>query len=74
MPVIATMINTIKVVIGSVTSNMIADAIAEKGYTVDRKEIEMENSTIKSLGNHYVVVKLGSGFSGRVKVKVTAKT
>ena len=57
---------------GSVTNVMIAEAIAEKGYTVDRKEIDMEE-TIKSLGNHYVVVKLGNGFSGRVKIKVSAK-
>ena len=57
---------------GSVTNIMIAEAIAEKGYTVDRKEIEMEE-TIKSIGNHYVVVKLGSGFSGRIKIKVAAK-
>jgi len=58
---------------GSVTNIMIAEAIAEKGYTIDRKEIEMEEA-IKSVGNHYVVVKLGDGFSGRVKIKVAAKT
>ena len=57
---------------GSVTNVMIAEAIAEKGYTVDRKEIEMEE-TIKSLGNHYAVVKVGNGFSGRIKIKVAAK-
>ena len=57
---------------GSVTNIMIAEAIAEKGYTVDRKEIEMEE-TIKSVGNHFVVVKLGNGFSGRIKIKVAAK-
>lgn len=57
---------------GSVTNIMIAEAIAEKGYTVDRKEIEMEE-TIKSVGNHYVIVKLGNGFSGRIKIKVAAK-
>ena len=57
---------------GSVTNIMIAEAIAEKGYTVDRKEIEMEE-TIKSVGNHYVVIKLGNGFSGRIKIKVSAK-
>ena len=57
---------------GSVTNIMIAEAIAEKGYTVDRKEIEMEEA-IKSVGNHYVVVKLGNGFSGRIKIKVVAK-
>ena len=57
---------------GSVTNIMIAEAIAEKGYTVDRKEIEMEEA-IKSVGNHYVVVKLGNGFTGRIKIKVAAK-
>ena len=57
---------------GSVTNIMIAEAIAEKGYTVDRKEIEMEEA-IKSVGNHYVVVKLGNGFSGRIKIKISAK-
>ena len=57
---------------GSVTNVMIAEAIAEKGYTVDRKEIEMEE-TIKSIGNHYVVVKVGNGFSCRIKIKVAAK-
>ena len=57
---------------GSVTNIMIAEAIAEKGYTVDRKEIEMEEA-IKSVGNHYVVVKLGNGFSGRIKIKVATK-
>ena len=57
---------------GSVTNSMISEAIAEKGFTVDRKEIEMEE-TIKSVGNHFVNVKLGKGFSGRVKIKVSAK-
>ena len=56
---------------GSVTNIMIAEAIAEKGYTVDRKEIEM-GEAIKSVGNHFVVVKLGNGFSGRIKIKVAA--
>ena len=57
---------------GSVTNIMIAEAIAEKGYTVDRKEIEM-GEAIKSVGNHFVVIKLGNGFSGRIKIKVAAK-
>ena len=57
---------------GSVTNIMIAEAIAEKGYTVDRKEFEM-GEAIKSVGNHFVVVKLGNGFSGRIKIKVAAK-
>ena len=57
---------------GSVTNSMISESINEKGYKVDRKEIEMEDS-IKSLGNHYVNIKLGQGIVGRVKIKVAAK-
>ena len=54
---------------GSVTSQMIVDAIAEKGYTVNKKEIEMEES-INHVGKYFVDVKLGHGFDGRVKIKV----
>ena len=55
---------------GSVTSQMIFDAIAEKGYTVNKKEIEIDES-INHVGKYFVDVKLGHGFSGRVKVKVS---
>ena len=55
---------------GSVTSQMIVDAIAKKGYTVNKKEIEMDES-INHVGKYFVDVKLGHGFSGRVKVKVS---
>jgi len=55
---------------GSVTSQMIVDAISEKGYTVNKKEIEMDES-INHIGKYFVDVKLGHGFSGRVKVKVS---
>ena len=57
---------------GSVTSQMIIDAIAEKGYTVDKKEVEM-TETISHVGKYFVDVKLGHGFSGRVKIKVSAE-
>ena len=55
---------------GSVTSQMIVDAIAKKLYTVNKKEIEMDES-INHVGKYFVNVKLGHGFSGRVKVKVS---
>ena len=54
---------------GSVTSQMIVDGIAEKGYTVNKKEIEIEE-TINHVGKYFVNVNLGHGFSGRVKIKV----
>ena len=54
---------------GSITSHMIADAIGEKGFDVEKKEIEILEA-IKTEGNHFIDVKLDKGFSGRVKVKV----
>lgn len=54
---------------GSVTTQMIADAINEKGFEVDKKEVEIPEA-IKTEGNHYINVKLNRGFTGRVKVKV----
>ena len=57
---------------GSVTSQMIVDAIAEKGYTIEKKEIELTKS-ISHVGKYFVNVILGHGFSGRVKLKVSAE-
>ena len=57
---------------GSVTSQMSVDAIAEKGYTVNKKEVEMAE-TISHTGKYFVNIKLGQGLSGRVKIKVNAE-
>ncbi len=57
---------------GSVTSQMIADAITEKGYTVDKKEIEIPEP-IKHVGKYFVHVKLGKELDARIKVKVAAQ-
>ena len=57
---------------GSVTSKMIVDAIAKAGYTVDKKEIELAE-TISHVGKYFVNVKLGDGFSGRIKIKVISE-
>lgn len=57
---------------GSVTSQMIVDAISKKGYTINKKEIEIPES-INHVGKYFVDVKLGHGFSGRVKLKVIAE-
>lgn len=54
---------------GSVTSQMIADAVQEKGVKIDKKQIELEDS-IKSLGIYDVNVKLPAGVTGIVKVWV----
>ena len=57
---------------GSVTSQMIVDAIAKEGYTVDKKEVEIDD-TISHVGKYFVNVKLGHGFSGRIKIKVSSE-
>ena len=54
---------------GSVTSAMIAEALASKGLEVDKKDIELENP-IRSLGEHQVPVKLYSGVRPELKVNV----
>ena len=57
---------------GSVTNIMIADAIAEKGYKVDKKEIEIPDP-IKHVGKYFVHVKFGPELVAKIKIKVTAQ-
>jgi large subunit ribosomal protein L9 len=54
---------------GSVTSQMIADSLKEKGLTIDKRLIDVEES-IKALGIYTVDVKLPGGVVGKVKVWV----
>ena len=42
---------------GSVTSQMISDELSEQGYTIDKKEINLEEP-IKALGNHKIEIHL----------------
>ena len=60
-----------KKLFGSVTSQMISDELDNQGYTIDKKEILMEES-IKSLGNHKVEVNLGYELDTKIKIKVIA--
>ena len=57
---------------GSVTSQMIVDAISEKGFAIDKKEVEI-NETINQVGKYFVNINLGKGFSGKVKIKVNSE-
>jgi large subunit ribosomal protein L9 len=54
---------------GSVTSQMIADALQEKGIGLDKRIIELEEP-IKVLGIYTVTIKLHHEVSGKVKVWV----
>jgi large subunit ribosomal protein L9 len=53
---------------GSVTSKDIAEAIAAKGYSVDKRQIASD--ALKDLGEHNVLIKLGSGVDATVKVTI----
>ncbi len=48
---------------------MIADALKEKGYEIDRRKIEIEE-TIKSLGIYEINIKLHANVNAKIKVWV----
>jgi len=54
---------------GSVTSKDVADALAAKGYTIDRRKIQLDEP-IKSLGEFKVPVKLHREVTAEVVVVV----
>lgn len=56
-------------IFGSVTSQMIADALKEKGYEIDKRKIEIDEP-IKSLGIYSVKVKLHPAVTTVVKTWV----
>lgn len=56
---------------GSVTSQMISDELKNKGYTIDKKEIQLEEP-IKALGNYKIEINLGYELDTKIKIKVIA--
>ena len=56
-------------IFGSVTTQMIADALVEKGFEIDKRKIEIDES-IKTLGIYNVNVKLHSKVGASIKVWV----
>jgi large subunit ribosomal protein L9 len=54
---------------GSVTNQHIAEALAAKGITVDRKKLELPEP-IKSLGTYEVTARLHSEVKARLRVEV----
>ncbi len=54
---------------GSVTTMDIADAIADKGFKVDRRKIQLEEP-IKELGEYDIPIKLSPDVKTSLKVKV----
>jgi large subunit ribosomal protein L9 len=56
---------------GSVTTSDVAEALAAKSLTVDRRKIQLAEP-LKTLGEHLVPVKLHRDVVAQVKVKVEA--
>ena len=56
-------------IFGSVTTQMIGDALKEKGYEIDKRKIEI-NEPIKALGIYGISVKLHQNVNANIKVWV----
>ena len=56
-------------IFGTVTTQMIADALKEKGHDIDKRKIEIEEP-IKALGIYGVSVKLHANVNAKIKVWV----
>jgi large subunit ribosomal protein L9 len=54
---------------GSVTKEMIAEKLVEKGFEIDKRKIELDEQ-IKVLGIYTVTVKLHQNVAGKIKVWV----
>ncbi len=56
-------------IFGTVTAQMIADSLKEKGYDIDKRKIEIEEP-IKALGIYGIDIKLHPSVSAKIKVWV----
>jgi len=59
---------------GSVTSNMVQEALAKEGIEIDRKRIEVASHSIKVIGNYSVKVRLYENETAQVTVIVVSET
>jgi large subunit ribosomal protein L9 len=59
---------------GSVTNNMVQEALAKEGIEIDRKRIEVASHAIKSIGTYTVKVRLYENESAQMKVVVISET
>ncbi|MEI8138112.1 MAG: 50S ribosomal protein L9, partial [Bacteroidota bacterium] len=60
-------------IFGSVTTIQIADALQKAGYTVERKNIEITEDSIKQLGTYSAKVRLYKEVSATVAFEVVAE-
>ncbi len=57
---------------GSVTANDIATAITDAGVNLDRKEVRINNNSIRAVGEHTVALQLHPDVVVEIKVNVEA--
>ncbi len=58
---------------GSITSSNIAELLAEKGFPIDRRKIDLAEP-LKAAGDHVVPIRLASGISAEVPLKISAES
>ncbi len=56
---------------GSVTSAQVAELLGARGFSIDRRKIQLDEP-IKELGDHVVAVRLHRDVVARVRIKVSA--
>ena len=56
---------------GSVTANDIVDALAEKGVTVEKRQLDLGAPTLKTVGEHKVVVDLHADVDAELTVVIS---
>jgi len=58
---------------GSVTTAHIAELLAEKGYKVDRRKIQL-SEPLREIGDHVVPIRLQSDLTAEVAIKISAES
>jgi large subunit ribosomal protein L9 len=58
---------------GSVTTAHIAELLAEKGYTVDRRKIQL-SEPLREIGDHVVPIRLQRDLTAKVALKISAES
>ncbi len=58
---------------GSVTSAHIAELLAEKGYKVDRRKIQLGDA-LREIGDHVVPIRLQRDITANVALKISAES
>ncbi|MCH8084331.1 MAG: 50S ribosomal protein L9, partial [Myxococcales bacterium] len=58
---------------GSVTTAHIAELLAEKGYKVDRRKIQL-GEPLREIGDHVVSIRLQRDLTAKVALKISAES